>query len=162
MKALKSVGALVACLLVAGMGLGTAVVAYNAKNQAHSSLEQARRLRDARLEVARAQEALGSSDINDAAEAGDKANAVALRVGQQIDRIAQLLGPLQSSATRSTTQGRKGIRGAIAARRQTQVAADVLEALAGYQIEASENAVRTNRALRRILVALQKTNRNFP
>ncbi|HYN36383.1 MAG TPA: hypothetical protein VEV82_05355, partial [Actinomycetota bacterium] len=92
----------------------------------------------------------------------DRANAVALKVGQQIDRIAKLLGPLQASATRSTAQGRKGIRGAVAARRQTRVAADVLEALAGYQRKASENAVKTNRALRRILVALKKTNRNFP
>ena len=162
MKALRSVAALVACLLVAGMGMGATVVAYNSKNQAQSSLAQARRLREARLEVARAQKALGSSDINDAARSGNRANAVALRVGQQIDRIAQLLGPLQASATRTTTQGRRGIRGTIAARRQTRVAADVLEALAGYQAEASENAVKTNRALRRILVALKKTNRNFP
>lgn len=162
MKPLRSIAALVACLLVAGMGLGATIVAYNSKSQAQTSLEQARRLRDARLDVARAQRALGSSDINDAARSGDRANAVALKVGQQIDRIAKLLGPLQASATRSTAQGRKGIRGAVAARRQTRVAADVLEALAGYQRKASENAVKTNRALRRILVALKKTNRNFP
>jgi predicted ATPase len=158
----RAVAALVASLLVAALGLGSTVVAFRSKAQAHSSLEQALDLREARLQVARAQRALGSSDIEDAARSGARANEVALRVGEQTDRIAALLRPLRAAAVRTTSAGRRGIRGTVATRRQTEVAADVLEALAAYQHEASANATATNRALKRILAALRKTNREFP
>jgi hypothetical protein len=141
---------------------GALVIATQSKSQAHSSLEDAIRLRQARLHVARAQRALGGSDIGDAVVAGRKANAIALRVGSLTERIVDLLRPLRGSTEEAVEQGRRGIRNAVVAREQTRVAAEILGAIAGYQRSAVADADLTNRALRRILAALRETNESIP
>ncbi len=83
-------------------------------------------------------------------------------MGLRTDEIAALLEPLRARVGASTAEGRRGIAGAVSARRQTGVAARVLEALAGYQHHAGEQAEVTNRALARILKALRETNRDLP
>ena len=162
MRTLRKIAPVAASALLLALSLATVAVAFRSKSQAQDSLESALQLREARLDVARAQDALGSSDIGDAITSGRKANAVALRVGERTDRIAALLEPMRESVERSTSQGRRGIRGAVAARRQTEIAAEVLEALAGYQRAATDSASVTNGALRRILTALRETNEDAP
>jgi hypothetical protein len=162
MRSLKAIAPLIGSALLAVIGVAAVAVAFQSKGQAQDSLESALRLRQARIDVAEAQEALGGSDIDDAVASGEEANAVALRVGERTDRIAALLEPMQDSAARSVSEGRRGIRGAVAARRQTEIAADVLAALAAYQRAAGENASITNKALRRILIALRETNEDSP
>ena len=154
--------ALVASALVCAASAGSLFVAVTSKSQASDSLEQAIRLRRARIDVANAQRELGGSDLSDAAASGRKANAIALRVGRHTRRIANLLEPLGVSARRSVALGRRGIRSAITARRQTKIAAEVLAAIAGYQRSATEYATTTNSALRRILKALRETNKSVP
>lgn len=154
--------ALVASALVCAASAGGLFVAVTSKSQASDSLEQAIRLRRARIDVANAQRELGGSDLSDAAASGRKANAIALRVGRHTRRIANLLEPLGVSARRSVALGRRGIRSAITARRQTKIAAEVLAAIAGYQRSATEYATTTNSALRRILKALRETNKSVP
>jgi hypothetical protein len=153
---------LVLAALVAVASFGALVVATRSKSQAHSSLEDAIRLREARLDVARAERALGGSDIGDAVRSGRKANAVALRVGTLTDRIVDLLAPLSDSTKEAVEQGRRGIRNSVVARRQTEVAAEILGAIAGYQHAAVTDADETNAALRRILSALRETNESIP
>jgi hypothetical protein len=148
--------------LLALASFGALAVATQSKSQAHSSLEDAVRLRRARLDVAKAQRALGGSDIGDAARSGQRANAIALRVGVLTERVVDLLEPLSGSTKRAVEQGRRGIRNSVVARRQSEVASGILVAIAGYQHAAVENADRTNKALRRILAALRETNESFP
>lgn len=162
MRSLKAIAPLIGSALLAVIGVAAVAIAFQSKGQAQDSLESALRLRQARIDVAEAQEALGGSDIDDAVASGEEANAVALRVGERTERIAALLEPMQDSAARSVSEGRRGIRGAVTARRQTEIAADVLAALAAYQRAAGENASITNNALRRILIALRETNEDSP
>ena len=162
MRSLRALAPMIGAALLALIGIAAVAVAFRSKAQAQDSLESALQLREARIDVAEAQEALGGSDIDDAVASGEEANAVALRVGERTERIAALLEPMERSAARSVSESRRGIRGAVAARRQTEIAADVLAALAAYQRAASDNASITNRALRRILVALRETNEDSP
>ena len=156
------VAPIVGAALVALLALTAVVVAFRSKTQAHSSLQSAISLREARRDVAEAQSALDSSDIDDAIRSARKANSIAVRVGVQADKIARLLEPLRATVAESTAEGRRGIAQAASARRRTEVAAEVLEALAGYQRSATENATVTNRALVRILAALRETNEGLP
>ncbi|MDQ3986774.1 MAG: hypothetical protein M3280_09790 [Actinomycetota bacterium] len=151
-----------ASAVVCAASTGGLLVAATSKSQAGDSLAQAIRLHRARLDVARAQRELGGSDLSDAVDAGRKANAIALRVGRHTRRIADLLEPLGTSARRAVALGRRGIRSAITARRQTKIAAEVLAVIAGYQRSATEYAATTNSALRRILRALRETNESVP
>jgi hypothetical protein len=147
-------------LLVASFG--ALAIATQSKSQAHSSLQDATRLYQARLDVARAQKALGGSDIGDAVRSANDANETALRVGALTKRVIRLLQPLTNSTEEAVKQGRRGIRSSVVARRQTKVAAQILGAIAGYQKAAVDNSDLTNKALRRILVALRETNESFP
>jgi predicted ATPase len=157
----KWIGLALASLLAVA-AFGALAVATQSKSQAHSSLEDAIRLREARLDVAKAQKALGGSNIQDAARSGQKANAVALRVGALTERIVTLLRPLSGSTKEAVDQGRRGIRNSVVARKQTETAAGILGAIAGYQSAAVDDAALTNRALRRILTALRETNESIP
>ncbi len=149
--------------IVAALVAGAAVaVSVQSKSQAHGSLEQALRLYRARVEVAEAQRALGSSDLGDAVASGRKANAIALQVGVNTRRIARLLTPLGASARRSVNLGRRGVRSAATTRAQTVLAARVLAAISGYQRNAVRFASDTNVSLRRLLRELRKTNESFP
>jgi hypothetical protein len=157
----KWIGLAVASVLTVA-AFGALAVATQSKSQAHSSLIDAIRLREARLDVARAQKALGGSNIEDAARSGRKANAVALRVGTLTERIVNLLTPLSGSTKEAVTQGRRGIRNSVVARKETKAAAAILGAISGYQRAAVDDAGLTNRALRRILAALRETNESIP
>ena len=154
--------ALFVCALLAVASFGALAVATRSKSQAHSSLEDAIRLRQARIHVAEAQRALGGSDIGDAVRSANEANEIALRVGSLTKRVVTLLAPLSGTTKEAVEQGRRGVRNSVVAKRQTKVAADILGAIAGYQRSAVENADLTNKALRRILRALRETNESFP
>ena len=149
-----------AVLLLASFG--ALFVASTSKSQAHSSLRDAIRLHEARLDVARAQEALGGSDIQDAVRSGREANATALRVGALTKRIVDLLTPLTEKTKRTVVSGRRGIRSTVVAKKQTAVVSRILGAISGYQRSAVADADKTNSALRRILKALRETNESIP
>jgi hypothetical protein len=149
-------------VVLAAASFAILAVATQSKSQAQGSLQDAERLYQARLDVAKAEKALGSSDIGDAVESGQRANAIALRVGALTEQVVKLLTPLGASTKESVEQGRRGIRNSVVARRQTRVAADILGAIAGYQRSAFDDADSTNAALRRILRALRETNESFP
>jgi hypothetical protein len=157
----KWIGLAVASVLMVA-AFGALVVATQSKSRAQSSLVDAIRLREARLDVARAQKALGGSNIKDAGRSGRRANAVALRVGVLTERIVDLLTPLSGSTKEAVNQGRRGIRNSVVARKETKTAAAILGAIAGYQRAAVDDADLTNRALRRILAALRETNESIP
>lgn len=159
-RAWRWVGLFLSALLAVA-SFGMLAVAAQSKSQAHGSLQDAEQLLQARMDVAEAQEALGSSDIGDAVESGQRANAIALRVGALTERVVKLLTPLGASTKESVKQGRRGIRNSVVARRQTKVVAGILGAIAGYQEAAVEDADVTNRSLRRILRALRETNESI-
>jgi hypothetical protein len=154
--------ALLLCSVLLVASFGTLAVATRSKSQAHSSLEDAIRLYEARVDVAKAQRALGGSDIGDAVRSANDANETALRVGALTKRVVRLLQPLSDSTKEAVEQGRRGIRNSVIAKRQTKVAAEILGAISGYQETAVDNGDLTNRALRRILAALRETNESFP
>jgi hypothetical protein len=152
--------ALASVLVIASFG--ALAVATQSKSQAHSSLQDAIRLHEARVDVAKAQRALGSSDIGDAVRSARDANAIALRVGLLTKKILSLLQPLSADTETAVTQGRRGMRNTVVARRQTRVAAAILGAISGYQKSSAEDARVTNKALRRVLAALRDINESFP
>ena len=155
--------AVVGLCAVLALGSGVAVVAsYQVRSQARTTLEGQVRLYSARQHVARAQEALGDADIKDALIGATEANEAAERVSLVTRRIVKLLRPATRTADVIAASARTGLRGARFARRQTEVAAQVLGAISGYQSAARGYSRSTNRALRRILEALQRTNDTFP
>lgn len=151
--------ALSALLLAAS--LGSLPVAVRSRNDASAALDGAIRLRQARLDVAEAQKQLQGGNIKDALVSARAANATALRVGRVTRRILELLRPTATDARAVISSARRGAQRALAARQQTDVAADALVAVANYQHQASRHSGTTNRALRRILRALRETNREF-
>lgn len=155
--------AVVALCAVLALGSVVAVVAsYQVRSQARTTLEGQVRLYSARQHVARAQEALGDADIKDALIGATGANEAAERVSLVTRRIVKLLRPTTRTADVIAASARTGLRGARFARRQTEVAAQVLGAISGYQSAARDYSNSTNRALRRILAALRETNATFP
>lgn len=149
-----------ALLLLATSGM--LFVAIGAKGDASDALANSERLYEARLDVARAEAALGGGDLGDANEAASSANQTALRVGEVTERIVRQLSKLRSSVDRITLVAKEGSQSAVFARRQTDVAADLLGSIRGYQTAAARLARVTNEALARVLAALERTNRNFP
>lgn len=150
------------CAVVA-LGSGLAVVAsYQVRTQARTALEGQVRLFSAREHVALAQEALGDADIEDALIGATQANEAAERVSLVTRRIVKLLRPTTRTAGVIAASARTALRGARFARRQTEVAAQVLGAISGYQSAARDYSSSTNRALRRIIAALRETNATFP
>lgn len=151
---------------VAGLMLlatsGMLLVAIGAKGDASTALANSERLYEARLDVARAEKALGGGDLGDAGEAARDANQTALRVGEVTERIVRQLSKVRASVDRITAVAEEGSQSAVFARRQTDVAADLLGSIRGYQTAAARLARVTNEALERVLAALKRTNRNFP
>lgn len=147
-------------ILVASVGL--LVAALGARADAQRSLENARRLHAARIDVARAQEELGGTDLSDANESAQRANRIALRVGHVTRRIVTQLTRVQETIGEINATARRGTRNTVFARRQTDVASDLLGAIGGYQEAAARLSRMTNRALERILAALRETNEQFP
>jgi hypothetical protein len=137
-------------------------VALQTRSQAGESLDGARALHAARLDVAEAQEALGEGDLSDAVASARSANEVALEVGKATSKIVDLLETTDDAAAEIARAARRGARGAVFTRRQSEIVGDALGAIAGYQSAASGSSEETNRALRRILIALRRTNEEVP
>jgi ABC-type transporter Mla subunit MlaD len=137
-------------------------VSAGTKVQASGTLDGARRLYAARLDVAAAEEALGGSDLEDALKSAKEANATAARVRSVTTEIADLLASAEQAATATSETSEEAVRTVSLTRRQTSATADLLALIAGYQTSATRFADDTNRALQRILRALRKTNESFP
>lgn len=148
-------------LLLAGAAAAL-FVALGAKGDATAALRNSERLHEARLDVARAERALGGGDLGDANQAAGNANRTALRVGEVTERIVRQLSKVRATVDRITSVAEEGSQSAVFARRQTDVAADLLGSIRGYQTAAARLARITNEALERVLSALRRTNRNFP
>ena len=157
----KWIGVVAASLALAG-SLGMLAVAIQTRSDAGESLDGARALYAARLQVAEAQKELGSSDLSDAVRSARSANAVAIEVGEATSKIVALLEDTDDAAGDIARAARRGTQGAVFTRRQSEIVGDALGAIAGYQSAASTFSEKTNRALQRILVALRKTNEEFP
>lgn len=151
-----------ASALAALVAVASVFVASSAESTARRARGGAQALLEARVAVAHAQEKLGTTDLDDALDAARSANATAQKVGRITRRIVGLLVPTERTAAAAQSAAARGVRSATVARRQTQVAARVLALIAGYQSTATRQAGKTNAALRRILVALRKTNESFP
>jgi len=137
-------------------------VSIGAKNNAHSTLEQAQHLYQARVDVGEAQEALGDSDLGSAIESARKTNETADRVHAITTQIASLLESAEVSATATSRLSGQSVRNVSLSRKQTKATTDLLGLISGYQRAAGGFAVDTNSALERILRALKRTNRSFP
>lgn len=157
----KAVGVALAALLAVG-SVAIAVVSATTKAQAHSTLESAHRLYEARLGVMKAEEALGGSDLDTAVESAGRANATAEKVKTITTDIADLLASAEAAARATSSTSKRAVENVTLTRRQTGATSDVLAVIAEYQQAASAFADDTNAALRRILRALRKTNRSFP
>ena len=157
----KWIGVVLAGLALAG-SLGMFVVSMQTRSDAKASLEGARQLYAARLQVAEAQKELGNSDLSDAVQSARSANAIAIEVGEATSKIVALLEDTDDAAANIAQAARRGTQGAVFTRRQSEIVGDALGAIAGYQNAASAFSKDTNRSLRRILVALRKTNEEFP
>jgi hypothetical protein len=147
------------------LALGSAVAliaSFQVRAQSQSALLSQMKLYSAREHVAQAQEALGDADIKDALTGAREANTAAERVAVVTRRIVRLLRPMTRTADVIATSARTGLRGARFARRQTEVAAQLLGAIAEYQNAASAYSDGTTEALGRILNALRRTNGSFP
>ena len=157
----KWIGVVAAALALAG-SLGMLAVATQTRSDAGDSLDGARALYAARLHVSEAQKELGNSDLSDAVRSARSANAVAIEVGEATSKIVALLEDTDDAAGDIARAARRGTQGAVFTRRQSEIVGDALGAIAGYQSAASTFSEETNRALQRILVALRKTNEEFP
>ena len=142
--------------------IGMLAVAMQTRSDAGDSLNGARELYAARRAVAKAQQALGEGDLSDAVESARSANEVALEVGVATSKIVDLLGTTDDAAAKIALSARRGTRGAVFTRRQSEIVGDALGAIAGYQGAASRFSKETNEALHRILVALRRTNEELP
>ncbi len=138
------------------------VTSFSLRGQAHATLEGQLRLYEARLRVAEAQDALGETDIEDALAGARSANEAAERVHAVTKNIAASLEPTTSTARVIARAAARGLRGARFARRQTELASQLLAAISSYQSAARGYSIATNRALEDILDALRRTNENFP
>jgi conjugal transfer/entry exclusion protein len=141
---------------------GAVVVASGTEHDAGKALEGSTKLYRARLDVARAEEELGTSDFAKAIATANEANASAVKVGAVTKRIVQLLDGTRSAADDITAATERGANTVEFTRRQTALAAGILEAISGYQSSATRYASVSNKALERILRALRATNRSFP
>ena len=159
-RAASWVGIALAGLVTIG-SIGTLTLALGTHADATASLERARRLEDAQEAVARAEAQLGESDLQTAVATAERANATALEVKSLIERMVRLLAPTRETAGSIVASARSGTSNVVYAHRQTELAAQLLGAIAGYQGSATESARKSNRALERILAALRETNRSF-
>ena len=154
--------ALVGAVIVAIAGLGTFAVAVRSEQTAQQALEGAIELRRARLDLATSQRKLGRSDLTDAIAGAEKANASAVRVAALTRHIATMVDEAQSLVGDINVSSEGSARLLKLTGAQTDVVADILGAISGYQGAASRSARVTNSALEEILRALRATNENFP
>lgn len=154
---LQLTGAALACLL----GLAMFGVGATTFNNAADARRSAATLYEARLQVAKTQEQMGESNLDDAVEGANTANATALRVREITERIADLLHATRVDAAAIGASSRRGAATVVATRRQAETASQALAAISAYQRSATTSTARTNRALVRILRALRETNEDF-
>lgn len=157
-RSLPWLGASMSLLIGAAMFF----IGSSSKLDARATLSTATQLHAAQLEVAEAEAALGGGDLSDAVAAAERANATATEVGRTTRRMATLLIETRQTVDQMLATSQRGARSAVFAREQTEVASDILAAIAGYQASAERYAGITNRALERVLAALRETNESFP
>ena len=151
-------GAAVVCIA----GIAIAIVGATSLSSASDARRSAQALYDARLEVARAQGQIGSSDLEEAVAGAREANSSALGVKRITRRIADLLHATRLDAAEIGRSSRRGVSTVVSARKQAEAAARSLSAISTYQRSSSSATRRTNAALVRILRALRETNDSFP
>lgn len=152
----------VGALLSISLGGTMLAIGLSSKIDAGRTLARAERLHQAQLDVAEAEAALGNSDLSDAVESARRANATAVEVGRVTQQMADQLVKTRSTVEAMLAASERGAGSAVFARRQTEVASDILATIAGYQGAAERYSGITNRALERVLRALRKTNESFP
>jgi hypothetical protein len=154
--------ALAGSVFVAVSGVATFAVGVRSEETARGALESALELRRARLGLAASQKEMGRSDLSGAIAGAEKANASAERVALLTDHIARMVTEAETiiGDINGSSRGSATALGSTA--KQTDVVADILGAISGYQGAATRSADVTNEALERILAALRATNENFP
>ncbi|MEA2460237.1 MAG: hypothetical protein QOH90_414 [Actinomycetota bacterium] len=143
-------------------GIGSVVVANMTLHQASDALAGAHRLYSARVDVANAQKGLGRSQLKKALKGAIEANTAADGVRRSTARILPLLTMAEDRTTRTATASTRTTRvlGTLAG--DARRASSLLRLIAAEEKGSSHAASLTNTFLRRILVALRKTNRSFP
>ena len=154
--------AVVVCGALAGSGVVALGVARQTFAQAETTRDGASRLREARLDLVEAQNALGRSDLEAAVEGAEKANATALRVRSRTSRLLQHLRGLASDVDDITATSASSAERLEVTRSRMRTAASLLRAVRHEQQAASDATTHTTRFLRRILAALRETNRSLP
>ncbi len=162
MRRIAPIAGLVGAVLLALVMAAALVVSADAYRTGSGARRGAQRLHDSRVEVARAQERVGGSNLDEALASARAANSAAEKVGRITARVARLLQTTRVTAAAITAASRRGSRSVVFTRRQSEAAARSLFAISRYQTIASRSATVSNRALQRILRALRQTNENFP
>lgn len=159
-RLLPWVGVMASGVLALGSvaALGVAMLEQGAAREA---LLGSVRAREAELSVVKAQRELSGTDVSDALASIRSANEAAERVAALTGRLVESLEVTLEETGRSVEASREAAAGTVQARRETDLAAELLAAIAGYQGSAAGSADRTNAALRRILRALRETNREL-
>jgi hypothetical protein len=148
-------------LLAAGT-IAIAFVSADVNGTAQGSLDGARALFSARLQVAQAEKELGEGNIDAAIASAQQANERAEKVGSITAELVATLRPTGRTAKAVADSSRRSAQNVAFTRRHAGAANELIGAVAGYQVAAARLADRTNEALERILAALRKTNRSFP
>ena len=148
--------------LLALTSLAAVVLAESSATKARGALLDALRLQRAQLEVARAQEALGGTDLDDAIARAERANHAARRIEAVTARIVSLLEAARADADIVIAAARRSLRSLKTTRADAGTAAELLAALAAHQRDSAGSAAVTNHALARILAALERLNRSLP
>ena len=153
--------AVVGAALVCIAGLAMSGVAVTALGSASDARQSAQALYEARAEVARLQEGVGGSNLDEAVAGAQEANRSAITVREITRRIAELLHETRLDAEIIGRSSQRGVSAVTAARRQAVAAADSVNAISAYQRASASSTRRTNGALLRILRALRETNESF-
>ena len=155
----------VAVFVSAGLA-ASGVVAYTIAQQTHAQAETTRdgaiRLRQARLDLVKAQDALGESDLEAAVEGAERANATAQRVRTNTSRLLARLRSLAADVDEVNDTSVASGESLDLTRNRMRLTASLLRAVRGEQQAASDATVYSQRFLRRILAALRETNRSLP
>ena len=154
--------AVVVCSALAGSGVVAFGIARQTLAQAETTRDGAMRLREARLDLVEAQNALGRSDLESAVQGAEKTNETALRVQANTSRLLEQLRGLAADVDDVTATSASSAKTLDVTRGRMSTAASLLRAVRREQQAASDATTYTTRFLRRILAALRETNRSLP
>lgn len=154
-------GVVVAAFLALS-GLGAAAIARQTLSQAETTQQGAARLRETRLGLVEAQNALGDTNLEDAVAGAEGANEAALEVKASTALLLQRLRGLAEDVEQLTSTSASSGQSLELTRERMHLATQLLEAVRSEQQAASDATSYTTRSLRRILTALRETNRSFP